>query len=185
MIDSYSLIQGWVTSKNEKGNIVPQFPNAKYWTCESQLNSALKPNPREKASFLRENIVPLLDAEVMHYISEEQGIHFSQNITVDFYNGHTTGMMVPTLLLPNGNKLVYPADLLPSISHVRMPYVMSYDIRPLVTLDEKAAFYEKIESDDTFLLFEHDKDVAVGQLTRNEKGRYKINKGIDLGQISS
>jgi len=114
----------------------------------------------------------------------EQGVHFTENITVDYYYGHTTAMMVPTIHLDNGNKLVYPADLLPSSCHVRMPYVMSYDIKPLVTLKEKGKFYEKIEDKQTFILFEHDKDLALGQLDRNEKGRYRILPYMDLSTVT-
>ena len=158
----------------EDGTIAPLFPNATYWTNEEHLNSALNPNPREKASFLKENIVPLAEHKVLKHIPVERGIHFTQNIKVDFYYGHTTAMMVPTLHLANGNKLVFPADLLPSSSHVRMPYVMSYDINPLTTLNEKEIFYEKSLSPDTYFVFEHDKDISIGQLQKNEKGRYSI-----------
>ena len=90
-------------------------------------------------------------------------------------------MMVPTIKV-GGKKIVYAADLLPSMGHVRMPYVMSYDIRPLVTLEEKAALYEKILDDNTYVLFEHDKDKAFGQLTRNERGRYGI-RACEEGEV--
>jgi glyoxylase-like metal-dependent hydrolase (beta-lactamase superfamily II) len=162
---------GGALERSSKGDIVPVFPNATYWTNEVHLESALKPNFREKASFLKENIVPLMEHKVLKYLDVQDGIHFSENITVDFYNGHTTAMMVPTIKA--GNKhIVFAADLLPSIGHVRMPYVMSYDIRPLETLKEKSAFYEKILNDQTYVMFEHDKDHAFGQLERDEKGRY-------------
>ena len=90
-------------------------------------------------------------------------------------------MMVPTIKFGD-KKIVYAADLLPSMGHVRMPYVMSYDIRPLVTLDEKAAFYEKIYNGQTYVLFEHDKDKAFGQLTRDDRGRYGM-KAIETSAI--
>lgn len=169
---------GGALIKDKAGNIKPAFPNASYWTNQSHLDSALKPNPREKASFLKENIVPLIDGDYFKFLDEVNGVHLTENITVDFYYGHTEAMMVPTIKLESGKKLVYPADLLPSAHHVRMPYVMAYDIKPLVTLKEKAAFYEKIEDAETFLFFEHDKDTAVGQLQRNERGRYSIDTGM-------
>ena len=174
---------GGALYRGAKGEILARFPNAKYWTNQEHLDSALSPNFREKASFLKENIVPLVEQNKLAYLPSESGVHLTENITVDFYYGHTTAMMVPTIQLPNGNKLVYPADLLPSAGHVRMPYVMSYDIQPLVTLREKAAFYEKAEDKNTYLLFEHDKDIALGQLAKNERGRFKINHGMQMGAV--
>ena len=164
---------GGALYRTAKGDIIPVFPNATYWSNESHLESALQPNFREKASFLKDNIVPLIEAKSLKNIKVNDGIHFTDNITVDFYNGHTTDMMVPTIKMGD-KKIVYAADLLPSLGHVRMPYVMSYDIRPLVTLDEKAAFYEKILDDQTYVLFEHDKDNAFGQLIRDDRGRYSM-----------
>lgn len=175
---------GGALYRSTEGHILPLFPNATYWSNETHMDSALNPNPREKASFLKDNIVPLLDQEVIKYLPVEDGVHFTENITVDFYNGHTIGMMVPTISLSNGNKLVFPTDLLPSTGHVRLPYVMSYDIQPLVTLKEKASFYEKVHDDNTYILFEHDKDTAVGQLTKDDRGRYTIhNKTNSLSDI--
>lgn len=170
---------GGALEKSASGEIKPVFPNAVYWTNQLHLDSALKPNFREKASFLKENIVPLVEQKVLKYLEVKDGIHLTDNITVDFYNGHTTAMMVPTIKVGK-KKIVYAADLLPSIGHVRMPYVMSYDIRPLTTLQEKQAFYEKILDNNTYVMFEHDKDNVFGQLERDEKGRYGMRAcGVD------
>ncbi len=168
---------GGALVKDAKGNIVPQFPNASYWTNETHLNWALDPNYREKASFLKENIVPLIEQKRLSFIDVVDGIHFTDNITVDFYYGHTEAMMVPTIRFGE-KRFVFPTDLLASAHHVRMPYVMSYDIRPLTTLKEKAKFYEKSHNENTYYIFEHDKDTAMGQLGKNEKGRYSI-KAVD------
>lgn len=175
---------GGALYRNDQGEIKPFFPRATYWTNQSHLEWALTPNARERASFLKENIVPLIEAKVIKNITEENGVHFTENITVDFYNGHTEALMVPTIHLPTGKKIVYPADVLPSSTHVRMPYVMSYDIRPLVTLEDKARLYEQVCNEDTYLFFEHDKDVVIGQLVKNEKGRYKIMKS-ELDEVVS
>lgn len=176
---------GGALYRNEKGDILPTFPNATYWTNEKHLEWALNPNPREKASFLKENIVPLIEQKRLSFVPVEDGVHFSENITVDFYDGHTEKMMVPTITLPSGKKVVFPADLLPSAGHARMPYVMSYDIRPLVTLKEKRRWYDGIANDaDTYLYFEHDKDLGLGQLVTNEKGRYSI-ESADLSKLES
>ena len=152
----------------------PTFPNSTYWSNKNHFDWAVNPNFRERASFLKENFVPLHEEGVLRFLDVEDGVHFTENITVDFFYGHTEALMVPTIHLPNGKKIVYPADLLPSAGHVRMPYVMGYDIRPLETLNDKARFYEKVLNEDTYLFFEHDKDNVCGQLTRNEKGRYGI-----------
>ena len=167
---------GGALRRDERGEIIPVFPNARYWTNEPHLASALKPNARERASFLKENIQPLIDHQVLSFVDRESGIQFTENITVDFYDGHTEAMMVPTLHFSDGRQLVFCADLLPSQHHVRMPFVMCYDIRPLVTLEDKERFYGKVLREDTYLVFEHDKDQAIGQLQRNEKGRYEIRQ---------
>ena len=165
---------GGALVKDDKGDIVPQFPNATYWSNEKHLEWSLNPNDRERASFLVENIKPLKDHGVLKFIDIEDGVHFTDTITVDFYWGHTEAMMVPTIHLPKGEKLVFTADLLPSAHHVRMPYIMSYDIRPLETLRDKARFYEKACNTDSYIFFEHDKDTVLGQLIKDDRGRYGI-----------
>lgn len=167
---------GGALVRNAAGAIVPLFPNATYWSNKRHWETALSPNFREKASFLKENIVPLIEADCIKFLDVEDGMHFTENITVDFYNGHTEAMMVPTVRLDNNKKIVFPADLLPSSTHVRMPYVMAYDVKPLVTLKEKARFYEQVHETDTYLFFEHDKDFTLGQLVKNEKGRFAIKE---------
>lgn len=166
---------GGAVKFDEDGNPIPTFPKAKYWTNKVHYDWANKPNPREKASFLPENHKPLEDANVLNYLEVEQGIAFNDWMTVNFVYGHTEAMMIPEISLPNGKTLVYMADLLPSVGHVRMPYVMSYDLRPLVTLEERKFFYEKYQNDQTILFFEHDKDYAFGKLVKNEKGRYGVD----------
>jgi len=175
---------GGALYKNSQEEILPTFPNATYWTNQKHLDWALNPNPREKASFLKENIVPLAEQKKFKYLPVENGVHLTENIIVDFYNGHTEAMMVPTIHLPDGKKVVFAADLLPSAAHARMPYVMSYDIRPLVTLQEKQSWYDKIANDkNSYIYFEHDKDHTLGQLVTNDKGRYQIVTA-ELGDLA-
>jgi len=175
---------GGAVSKEENGDLTPTFPNAKYWVSETHLKTALSPNYREKASFLKENIQPLIDHDVIAYVEESEVTQWTPNISVKFYNGHTTSMMVPTISLPNGKKLTYPADLLPSSFHVRMPYVMSYDIRPLVTLQDKAIFYAEVAVPDHYIFFEHDPETITGQIIKNGKGRFEI-KTANLDDITT
>lgn len=174
---------GGALFNDKDGNPKPTFPNATYWTNEDHYNWAFSPNMREKASFLHENFVPLKDMGVLKYIDRKNGVHFNQNITIDFYDGHTEALMVPTIHLPNGKAISYAADLLPSASHVRMPYVMAYDIRPLVTLKERAKFYEKMMDPNRYIFFEHDKDHALGKFTKDDRGRYGMNTDVSLEAI--
>jgi len=174
---------GGAVRRDNKGNLLPTFPNATYWTNKQHLDWALDPNPRERASFLKENIVPLLDHNCLKFVDVESGVQFSDHIHLDFAYGHTEGLMVPFIKLPSGKTLVYTADLLPSHCHIGLPYVMSYDIRPLVTMEERAALYEKVVNTEHYIMFEHDKDMAIGQLGRNERNRVVLQKEVDLAEI--
>ncbi len=176
---------GGALNLDQENQIIPAFPKATYWSNEKHFNWAYNPNPREKASFLKENFVPLRDMEILQFIPVEPGIQWKDNITVDFYNGHTEAMMVPTIHTPNGSRLVYCADLLPSAYHVKMPYVMSYDIDPIATMTEKKAFYDQVLShEETYLFFEHDPINILGRLTQNDRGRYGIDV-IEAAKLQS
>lgn len=179
---------GGAVRRLSDGQLVPTFPNATYWTNETHYKSAYTPNAREKASFLHENFVPLVDHGVLKYIDIEQDVAFTDNISILFSDCHTDKMMVPMINLGNEQKLVYTADLLPSHCHISMPYVMSYDIRPLETLKEKAALYERVLDGKHTLFFEHDKDMAMCTLTKNDRGRVVLDEERsleDLMKISS
>jgi len=166
---------GGAVTLNGNGKAIPSFPNAKYWSNKTHYDWAMHPNPREKASFLKENFVPLEEAGILHFLDEKEGVAFNDNIKMRFAYGHTEAMILPEINLGNGKTLIYTADLLPSAGHVRMPYVMSYDIRPLITLKEKQAFYDDILDKETYVFFEHDKDNVLGKLKRNERGRYEMD----------
>ncbi len=172
---------GGALKHNTKGQIVPTFPNAVYWSNECHYNWAIESNDREKASFLVENFKPLKDMGIMKFIDLEEDVAFTDKIKINFYNGHTEALMVPTIQIDGGKKLVFATDLLPSAHHVGMPYVMAYDIRPLVTLEDKERFYEKALDPDLYIFFEHDKDQVIGQLSKNERGRFIIeNPDVNL-----
>lgn len=168
---------------NSKGEIVPVFPNAVYWSNEIHYKWAYDANAREAASFLKENFVPLKEQGILRFLDVQEGIAFSDNISVSFVNGHTEAMMLPYISLPSGNTLVYCADLIPSHNHVSMPYVMAYDMKPLETLKEKQALYEKATDGRHFLFFEHDLDVACGSVKINDKGRVAFDREVLLNQI--
>lgn len=174
---------GGALEYNKKGDIVPVFPNATYWSNDIHYKWAYDANAREAASFLKENFVPLKEQGLLQFLDVEQDIAFSDNIKVSFVNGHTEAMMIPYISLPSGNTLVYCADLLPSHHHIGMPYVMAYDMRPLETLKEKQALYDKATDGRHFLYFEHDLDVACGSVRVNEKGRVVFDKEVSLESI--
>jgi len=153
-------------------NILPAFPNAKYWSNEVHYNWAIEPNPRERASFLKENFVPMKEQGILNLIDVEQDISFSKSIRLHFMYGHTEAMMIPIITDDNGKRIAFCADLLPSAGHVGMPYVMSYDIRPLQTMKEKAAFFDYLHEENISCFLEHDKDYECLHLSKNERGRY-------------
>ncbi|HEU5364358.1 MAG TPA: MBL fold metallo-hydrolase, partial [Hanamia sp.] len=116
--------------------LVPAFKNATYWSNKNHWEWATKPNDREKASFLKENILPIKESGRLKFIEAKEGIEFTKNINLRFVNGHTECMMLPQIKY-KGKTIVYMADLLPSVAHIPIPYVMAYDTRPLETLLEK------------------------------------------------
>lgn len=161
----------------KKGNeILPQFPNAKYWTNHTHLEWALNPNPREKASFLKENIVGLQEAGVLAFIEEKQDIEWIKGVKIKFFYGHTEAMMVPIIEMDNGKKFAYCADIMPSSYHIKLPYVMSYDIRPLVTITEKIEFLEYSIEHNIYHIFEHDIKHECGRVAKDNRERYYFSE---------
>ena len=171
---------GGVLMYDKKGNIAPAFPNARVWSNEFHYKWATEPNEREKASFLKENILPLKDLGILHYVDLGREVKFSETITLDFVYGHTGAMMIPTITMHNGKKIIFCADLLPSSYHVGLPYVMAYDVQPLVTLKEKEELYEKACNDNTFLFTEHDPLTNYVRIEKNEQGRVVLRDRIDF-----
>ena len=144
------------------------FPRATYWTNEAHWNWATVPNPREKASFLEENILPLQEHGVLKYLdlatkSLFPGFDF---LTMD---GHTDKQMLPKMQY-KGHTLVFMADLLPSVGHIPLPYVMGYDTRPLLTLQEKQQFLEEAAQNQFVLFLEHDSVNECCTVKMTEKG---------------
>ena len=167
---------GGAVIQDEGNTYKPLFPNATYWSNKAHYDWALEPNDREKASFLKENFVPLNQAGVLQFldtVSYDQMVSFSDDIDMGFAYGHTEAMMIPHIRY-QGKTIVYCADLLPSPSHLSMPYVMGYDIRPLQTLKEKAFFLNKAAEENYILFFEHAKAIEACTIVKNEKGRFKV-----------
>lgn len=155
----------------EQTKLVPVFKNATYWSTEQHWKWATEPNQREKASFLKENILPLEKSGQLKFI-ERKG-DYTKNvfpgIDVFFADGHTESQMIPHIQY-QGETLVYMADLLPSIGHIPLPYVMGYDTRPLMTLNEKEKFLRKATDESYILFLEHDIENEMCRLKDTEKG---------------
>lgn len=157
--------------KYKDGKLVPTFPNATYWSNEVHWRWAMEPNDREKASFLKENFVPLQEADVLRFIDvQKDDLEWLPGFKLRFVYGHTEAMMVP-ILETNGKTLIYCADVIPSSFHIGMPYVMSYDVRPLLTLEEKERILKEGITYGHSLLFEHDPKSVGAALRLDEKGR--------------
>lgn len=156
------------------------FPRAKYWTNADHWNWATKPNPREKASFLEENILPLQEHGVLEFLDLS---HKSLFPGFDFLtmDGHTDKQMLPKLQY-KGRTLVFMADLLPSVGHFPLPYVMGYDTRPLLTLQEKQAFLEEAVRENYLLFFEHDASNECCTVKMTEKG-VRVDQTFRLDEL--
>src|SRR4030095_12390625 len=160
----------------EGDNLVPAFKNASYWSNEEHWDWAVHPNDREKASFLKENILPIKESGQLKFLdipdadrSKLAEIQFGENFSVRFVNGHTRAMMLPQLTYKN-KTVVFMADLLPSQGHIPMPYVMAYDMFPLTTLNEKKLFLGEAVENDYILFFEHDPQYECCNLHHTERG---------------
>jgi glyoxylase-like metal-dependent hydrolase (beta-lactamase superfamily II) len=149
--------------------LVPAFKNAIYWSNENHWKWATEPNDREKASFLKENILPIQESGKLKFIETKEGVAFTKNIKLRFVNGHTESMMLPEINY-NGKTIIYVADLLPSVGHLPIPYVMAYDTRPLETLIEKKSFLEEALEKNFILFFEHDPEIECCTLQLTERG---------------
>ena len=160
----------------EGDKLVPAFKNATYWSNKEHWDWAVYPNEREKASFLKENILPIEESGKLQFI-EVTGVadgrlgetFFTENISVRFVSGHTESMMLPQIKY-NDKTVVFMADLLPSAGHIPIPYVMAYDMNPLTTLNEKRSFLKEAVEGDYILFFEHDPVHECCNLQQTERG---------------
>jgi glyoxylase-like metal-dependent hydrolase (beta-lactamase superfamily II) len=149
--------------------LAPAFKNATYWSNEKHWQWAVHPNDREKASFLKENILPIQRSGKLKFVETKEGIDFTKNVKIRLVNGHTESMMLPEIKYKD-KTIVYMADLLPSEAHIPIPYVMAYDTRPLETLVEKKSFLAEALQKDFILFFEHDREIECCNLQQTIKG---------------
>lgn len=165
---------GSIVREGEK--LVPNFKNATYWSNKEHWDWAVYPNDREKASFLKENILPIQERGQLKFIEVAEfsdnrlgSTAFTENISVRFVSGHTQAMMLPQIKYKD-KIIVFAADLLPSAGHIPIPYVMAYDMFPLTTLNEKKSFLKEAVENDYILFFEHDPKMECCNLQMTEKG---------------
>ena len=158
---------GGIKWNKDKTGYEPAFKNATYWSNGEHWEWATKPNPREKASFLKENIMPIQESGQLKFVEGETELF--NGFSVMYARGHTDAMMIPHIKY-KGRTIVYMADLLPSTGHIPLPYVMGYDTRPLITLDEKAKFMNEAADKEYILFLEHDAVNECCTVQHTEKG---------------
>ena len=156
------------------------FPDATYWTNRDHWKWATEPNPREKASFLKENLLPMQESGHLKFVSPESPSPFSNN-EILFVNGHTEQQMLPKIRY-KGRTIVFMADLLPSVGHIPLPYVMGYDVRPLLTLQEKEKILRRAADENWVLFLEHDPLYECCTVIHTEKG-VRLNQTFKLSDL--
>ncbi|MBL4577726.1 MAG: MBL fold metallo-hydrolase [Flavobacteriales bacterium] len=178
---------GSINWKADKSGYEPAFKNAKYWSNELHWKWATEPNGREKASFLKENIMPLKESGQLNFVpndGEQDVLRKSRilpGIDAHFANGHTQAQMLPTVQY-KGRTVVFIADLLPTHGHIPLPYVMGYDTRPLLTLEEKEIFLKEAARNDYVLFLEHDPEIECITVKETEKG-VRLSESFSLSEL--
>lgn len=175
----FDHVGGAVKYNHDRTQLQTVFPNAKYWSTEKHWQWATNPNPREKASFLKENILPIQESGQLYFI--EEGTSPFDHISFIHVDGHTEQMILPVIQYGN-QKIIYAADLLPSSFHIPLPWVMSYDVRPLLTMQEKESVLQAAADQNHILLFEHDPLYEAAVVEHTDKG-IRIRERGKLGDF--
>lgn len=175
---------GAIQFNKDKTGYEPAFKNAKFWSNANHWKWATEPNRREKASFLKENILPIQESGQLEFIdvsSNDFIVPTPLGFDTIVVNGHTDAQMCPVIDY-KGKKLVFAADLLPSIGHIPLPYVMGYDTRPLMTMEDRRQFYQKALENDYHIFLEHDSVNELCTLKETEKGA-RLNMAHSFQEI--
>ncbi len=165
---------------DNKDRLALHFPKAKYWSNEAHWKWATEPNAREKASFLKENILPIAESGHLEYVDLNRPSPFTQ-FDIHTVDGHTDKQMLPKIKYKE-KTIVFMADLLPSVGHIPLPYVMGYDTRPLITLEEKRLFLEEAADKEYILFLEHDPVNECCTVKRTERG-VRLDRTFSLKEI--
>ncbi|MBZ9629672.1 MBL fold metallo-hydrolase [Salegentibacter sp. LM13S] len=169
----FDHVGGAIKWNKDRTGYEPAFKNAKFWTNKDHWKWATEPNAREKASFLKENILPMEESGQLHFLDRKENKNFIQSKEFDFgvlfADGHTDKQMIPHIQYKD-KTLVFMADLLPTAGHIPLPYVMGFDTRPLLTLTEKEKFLKQAADKGYYLFLEHDAHNEIITLKNTEKG---------------
>ena len=171
---------GGVTRSGES-SFKTAFKNAKYWSCRGHWDWATNPNKRESPSFLKENILPIEESGQLHYLQKDGKSYLTKSdlgFEVLFVDGHTEKQMIP-IVSYKGQKIAFSADLIPTAGHIPLPYIMSYDVRPLVSMKEKELFLDFCYENNVFLFFEHDASVELCSVKKTGRG-VRLNEKLTL-----
>lgn len=180
----FDHVGGAVQWNKNKTGYEPAFKNANFWTNKDHWQWATEPNRRERASFLKENIMPIQESGQLKFI-EQSDSNFTEAKEMDFgiwyMDGHTDKQMLPHINY-KGKTLVFVADLLPTAGHLPLPYVMGYDTRPLLTLDEKEKFLDLAAANNYYLFLEHDPNNEIITVKNTDKG-VRLNESLSLNEF--
>jgi glyoxylase-like metal-dependent hydrolase (beta-lactamase superfamily II) len=166
---------GGVSWNKNKDGYRLTFQNAKYWTHSQHWQSAMQPNPREKATFLQENLLPIIESGHLNFIDKSKNA-FGKDFEFIYADGHTEKMIMP-LINFNNRKIIFAADTVPSHAHIHVPYCMSYDVRPLQTMEEKSLLLDKIVKENILLFFDHDVVNEAAEIEITDRGFKAKNLG--------
>ena len=175
---------GGAVVKTREGSLETAFKNAKYWSNKKHWDWATGPNKRESASFLKENISPIIESGQLNFLAKNKEGYLTNSplgFDVLFMDGHTEKQMIP-IIDYHGQKIAFTADLVPTHGHIPLPYIPGYDVRPLVSLKEKELFLNFCHENNVFLFFEHDANVELCSLQNTDRG-IRLNKNLLLSEI--
>ena len=163
-------------TKIKSGEVVPTFPNAKYWISEENWKLANHPSQKDAGSFIEHDWKVLAENKMIEIIDGREP--FIEGIETIVTHGHTPGLLHP-IVSDGSNKLFYGADIFPMVAHIPIPWVMAYDVQPVVTMEEKQKLLQKMEREDWILFFEHDPHIQACSVHKDGK-HYKLNKEIKI-----
>lgn len=163
-------------TKIKSGEVVPTFPNAKYWISEENWKLANHPSQKDAGSFIEHDWKVLAENQMIEIIDGREP--FIEGIETIVTHGHTPGLLHP-IVSDGSNKLFYGADIFPMVAHIPIPWVMAYDVQPVVTMEEKQKLLQKMEREDWILFFEHDPHIQACTVHKDGK-HYKLNKEIKI-----
>ena len=163
-------------TKIKSGEVVPTFPNAKYWISEENWKLANHPSQKDAGSFIENDWKVLAENQMIEIIDGREP--FIEGIETFVTHGHTPGLLHP-IVSDGSNKLFYGADIFPMVAHIPIPWVMAYDVQPVVTMEEKQKLLQKMEREDWILFFEHDPHIQACTVHKDGK-HYKLNKEIKI-----